>query len=154
TGSSSTTPQSFVVPAHPFGKLGRHGVAIDRNERIGRFTSAHFLGDSVAELVDRVGDKALQLCPIGQFGVSPVLFACTARPIADSCGFRPQFGIVKQFLNVAHPVGPLSESIPRNGITTWPPRPRLSRICLATELTIASAVCPGTILSGAPATQT
>ena len=53
TATSLTTPQSFVVAADALGELGRHGVAIDRHQGIGRLATADLLGDPVAQLLDR-----------------------------------------------------------------------------------------------------
>ena len=56
---SLPTPQSLVIPAHALGELRRHGVAVDRDQGVGRFAAAHLLGDPVAELIHRLGDEVL-----------------------------------------------------------------------------------------------
>jgi hypothetical protein len=105
-----TAPQSFIISAHAFGELRRHGISVDRDQRVGRLTAAHFFGDPIAQLIDWLRHKGFQLIPVGHFRMSFEFFAGSTNAIANPRCLCPQFRIVEQFLDVAHPIRPLPES--------------------------------------------
>ena len=80
--TSSTAPQSFIVPAHTLCKLRRNRVAIDGNESIGRFASADLLGDSLAKLIHRLGHQISQFVPVGLFGMTLDFLSFPANTVA------------------------------------------------------------------------
>jgi hypothetical protein len=109
--TSFTAPESFVITPHALGELRRNGVAIDRNEGVGRLAPAYFFGNPVAKLIHRFRDKITQLLPIGLFGVALVVFAFSPDSIAKASGFGAHLGVIQQFFHVAHPVGPSPEAL-------------------------------------------
>src|SRR5262249_41562680 len=123
TASSLSTPQSFVIPADALGVLGRHGIAIDRNQGVGRFAAAHLLGDPVAKLHKGFSHKLLELSPIRHFRVPPDILARPADPVANPRGFPAPIGVVQQLLDVAHAVGPLTKSFTGDRSSRAPSEP-------------------------------
>jgi hypothetical protein len=75
--------------------LRRNGISVDRHQRVGSLAAPHFFGNPVAELIDRIGDKSLQLIPVGDLGVPFEFLARSAGSIADTGGLGPQFRVVK-----------------------------------------------------------
>ena len=111
TANSSAAPQPFVVTPDPFGEFWRDRISIDRDEGIGRFAAADFLGDPVAQLADRVGHEPLHLGPVGHLRVPLEVFAGTAYAVTNPRRLGPQRGVFEQLLHVSHAVGPLAESL-------------------------------------------
>ena len=107
---SSAAPESFVVAPDPFGEARGDGVAVDRDEGIGRLAAADLLGDSLGEFADRVGDQFLELIGVERRGVAAGLVAGASGSIADAGGLGSEVGIDEQFLDVAEAVGPLAEA--------------------------------------------
>jgi hypothetical protein len=72
----------------------------------------HLFGDAVAELIDRFCDQTAQLVPVGLLGMPLVLLSRRSSPITNPRRFSAQFRVIEQFLDVAHPIGPLTEAFP------------------------------------------
>ncbi len=74
-----------------------------------------------------------------------VFLARSSSAIADSRGLRSQFGVVEQFLDVAHPVGPLTEPFP--GDRPAGPDGASSELPIGSSLTIRTAPAKRTTLT-------
>ena len=147
TPESFAAPQSFVVPPHLLGIFGRHGIAVDRHLGIGRFVPANFVVDLPAQFVERLGQRNLQLLPIGLGGMLLELRSSFGGAIANASSGAAQLGIVEHFFDVAQALGPLAEIAAGDGTArTAPPsfRPKV-----ALEQLIQVAVAVGAIVAAA-----
>jgi hypothetical protein len=103
--------------------LRRNRVAIDGNESIGRFAAADLLADSLAKLIHRFGHQISQFVPVGLFGMTLDFLSLPANAVANPSRLGPHLGVVEQFLDITHPIGPFAESFAPYRSTRSPSSP-------------------------------
>jgi hypothetical protein len=91
--------------------LRRDGVAIDWHESVGRLPAADLFRNPFTKLVERIGHEIAEFAPVRGPGVPSVVLSRSSDAISNASSLGAEIGVLNQFLDVSHPIGPLTESV-------------------------------------------